>query len=152
MEIVTFKKSEFFNLEKEFVGVVDTKENKVLIKGLLNENFKLVTKVKLSNLLDKIRETTLDIEEKKNELIIKYGEAQPDGTTFIPIFINITTDEKGDLVSRDENPNYKEFQKEFQQVLLQEKELEFEPLTNQDLGEVSSYDNYPTFYKLVKLG
>jgi len=125
MATVTLKNSEFLNLESEINGLVNQQENRLILRGLINENMKLST-------------------------VVKHGEAQEDGTTFVPMFINIQTNEQGEVVSRDPNPKFEEFQQEYQPFLNEEKEFECELFTQQDLEGAYSEFNYPIFYKLVK--
>jgi len=150
MATVTLKNSEFLNLESEINGLVNQQENRLILRGLINENMKLSTKIKLSDLTKKLAVELNAIAEKRNELVVKHGEAQEDGTTFVPMFINIQTNEQGEVVSRDPNPKFEEFQQEYQPFLNEEKEFECELFTQQDLEGAYSEFNYPTFYKLVK--
>lgn len=150
MATVTLKNSEFLNLESEINGLINQQENRLILRGLINENLKLSTKIKLSDLTKKLAIELNAIAEKRNELVVKHGEAQEDGTTFVPMFINIQTNEQGEVVSRDPNPKFEEFQQEYQPFLNEEKEFECELFTQQDLEGAYSEFNYPTFYKLVK--
>lgn len=151
MEKVTLKLVDFYTLETEINGAINQETNQLIIRGLLNESIKLSTKIKITDLLKKVQAEIEVLMAKRNELVEKYGEKQEDGTSFVSAFINVQTNEQGEVVSRDENPKFKEFQQEFQQILQQEKEFEFEPFTSQDLEGAYSNFNYPVFYKLVKL-
>ena len=151
MEKVTLKLVDFYTLETEINGAFNQEANQLIIRGLLNENIKLSTKIKVMDLLKKVQLEIETVNTKRNELVEKHGEKQEDGGLFVPAFINVQTNEQGEVISRDENPKFKEFQQEFQQILQEEKEFEFEPFTNQDLEGAYSNFNYPVFYKLVKL-
>jgi hypothetical protein len=48
------------------------------------------------------------------------------------------------------NPNFAEFNKEFNELLSQEKELSYHPIKLETLSEVKSGNNYPTFFKFVE--
>ncbi len=100
MATVTLKNSEFLNLESEINGLVNQQENRLILRGLINENMKLSTKIKLSDLTKKLAVELNAIAEKRNELVVKHGEAQEDGTTFVPMFINIQTNEQGEVDTR----------------------------------------------------
>jgi hypothetical protein len=48
------------------------------------------------------------------------------------------------------NPNFAEFNKEFNELLSQEKELSYHPIKLETLTSVTSGNNYPTFFKFVE--
>jgi len=54
MATVTLKNSEFLNLESEINGLINQQENRLILRGLINENMKLSTKIKLSDLTKKL--------------------------------------------------------------------------------------------------
>jgi len=150
MATVTFKNSELLNLESEINGLINRQDGRLILKGLVNENMKLSTKIKLSDLTKKLAVELNTIADKRNELVVKHGETQEDGTTFVPMFVNIQTNEQGEVISRDANPKFEEFQQEYQPLLNEDKEFECELFTQQDIEGVSSDFNYPVFYKLIK--
>lgn len=150
MEKVTLKLVDFYGLETEINGAFNQQTNQLVIRGLLNENIKLSTKIKLMDLLKKVQVEIEAINAKRNELVEKYGEKQEDGSSFINQFINVQINEQGEVTSREDNPKFKEFQQEFQPFLQTEKEFEFEPFTSVDLEQAYSEFNYVQFYKLVK--
>jgi biopolymer transport protein ExbD len=151
MEKVTLKLVEFYNLETELNGAFNQQANQLIIRGLLNETIKLSTKIKLTDLLKKVQVEIEAINSKRNELVEKHGEKQEDGSFLITPFINIQTNEQGEITSREDNPKFQEFQQELQAFLQEEKEFEFEPFTSVDLEGAYSEFNYVQFYKLVKL-
>lgn len=151
MEKVTLKLVDFYTLETEMNGAFNQEANQLIIRGLLNENIKLSTKIKVMDLLKNVQLEIETVNTKRNELVEKHGEKNEEGTPFVSAFINVQTNEQGEVISREDNPKFKEFQQEFQQLLQEEKEFEFEPFTSQDLEGAYSQFNYPVFYKLVKL-
>jgi len=49
------------------------------------------------------------------------------------------------------NPDYQSFEKEFNDLLQTEKELEYKVFTLDDFEKVETSENYGTFFKLVKV-
>ena len=151
MEKVAFKLIDFYSLQTEINGAFNQQANQLIIRGLLNESIKLSTKIKITDLLKKVQAEIEVLMSKRNELVEKYGEKQEDGTSVLSPFINVQTNEQGEVVSREDNPKFIEFQQEFQQALQEEKGFEFEPFTKEDLEGFYTEFNYTQFYKLVKL-
>ena len=151
MEKVTLKLVDLLNLQTEINGVFNREANQLVLRGLSNETLKITTKMKVADLLKKVQVEVEAINLKRNELVSKHGEAQEDGTALLNPFINIQTNEEGEITSREDNPKFQEYQQELQAFLQEEKEFEFEPFTAVDLEGAYSEFNYPQFYKLVKL-
>jgi len=85
----------------------------------------------------------------KEELIKKHGETDETGNISIPMYVNIVRDEDDKMVSAENNPKFIEFQNEFNTLLQEEKELEYKPVNLNELENIESDGNYPTFFKLV---
>jgi len=152
MEKVSLKLFEFYNLEAELNGVVNQQTGEAVTKGLLNEKIKLTTKYWLTDLAKKVGEEKQSVEKLKEELIKKHGETSEDGAVSIPMYINIVTDEQGEVTSRDVNPKFVEFQSDFNKLLQEERELEHKAFSLEDFESVESDGNYSTFFKLIKVG
>ena len=151
MATVTFKLIDFYSLQTEINGAFNQQANQLIIRGLINETTKLTTKMKVAELLNKVNVEVEALNAKRNELVEKHGDKQEDGTSVLSPFINVQTNEEGEVVSREDNPKFLEYQQEFQQYLQEEKEFEFEPFTKEDLEGFYTEFNYTQFYKLVKL-
>jgi hypothetical protein len=67
------------------------------------------------------------------------------------MYIDIVKDEEGNIVDGKNNPKFIEFQNEFNTLLQEEKEVEYKPVTLNELESIESEGNYPTFFKLVKV-
>ena len=65
------------------------------------------------------------------------------------MYVNIVKDEDDKMVSAENNPKFIEFQNEFNTLLQEEKELEYKPVNLNELENIESDGNYPTFFKLV---
>ena len=150
MEKVTLKLHEFYALEAELNGVVNNQTGEVLSKGLLSEKIKLSTKYWLTELGKKVSEEKTAVEKLKEELIKKHGTEDEKGGIAIPMYINIVTNEEGEVTGRDINPKFVEFQNEFNALLQEEKEVEYKEFKLADFESVESEGVYVTFFKLVK--
>ena len=150
MEKVTLKLHEFYALEAELNGVVNNQTGEVLSKGLLSEKIKLSTKYWLTELGKKVSAEKEAVEKLKEELIRKHGTEDEKGGIAIPMYINIVTNEEGEVTSRDINPKFVEFQNEFNALLQEEKELDHKEFKLADFENVESEGIYVTFFKLVK--
>jgi len=150
MEKVTLKLHEFYSLAAELNGVVNNQTGEVLSKGLLAEKIKLSTKYWLTELGKKVSTEKEAVEKLKEELIKKHGTEDENGGVSIPMYINIVTDENGEVTSRDINPKFVEFQNEFNALLQEEKEIEYKEFKLSDFDSVESDAVYVTFFKLVK--
>ena len=152
MEKSSLKLHEYYTLEAELNGVVNQQTGQVVSKGLLGEKIKLTTKYWLTDLAKKAVAEKEAVEKIKEELIKKHGEADEQGGISIPMYINIVTDEEGQIVSREVNPKFVEFQNEFNTLLEEEKELEHSTFKLEEFDSVESDANYQIFFKLIKVG
>lgn len=150
MEKVALKLHEFYALEAELNGVVNTQTGEVLAKGLLTEKIKLATKYWLTELAKKVAAEKEAVEKLKEELIKKHGEEDEKGGIGIPMYINVVKNDEGEVVSRDINPKFVEFQNEFNALLQEVKEIEHKEFKLSEFDNVESEGVYPTFFKLVK--
>ena len=152
MNKVTLKLYEFYNLDAELNGVVNQQNGEVISKGLLAEKIKLTTKYWLNDLAKKVTDEKKAVEALKEELIKKHGEADENGSVSIPMYINITTNEEGEIVSREINPKYVDFQNDFNSLLQEEREIEHKPFKLDEFDNVESDGVYTTFFKLIEVG
>lgn len=151
MEKSSLKLHEYYSLEAELNGVVNQETGEKVLKGLLNEKIKLTTKYWLTDLAKKAVAEKEAVEKIKEELIKKHGEADEQGGISIPMYINITTNEEGQITSREINPKYVEFQNEFNTLLNEEREIEHHAFKLEDVESVESDANYQVFFKLIKV-
>jgi len=143
MEKKTMSLMDFFNLEAELNGVNNTKTGEKLFQGLLSQKLSLKTKYWLTDLHKKVKTETDACESLKNELIKKYGEEKGDGQIGIDTFI------KGDEDKQVLNTAFIEFEKEYSALLKEEREIEYKPLSINDLGDVETSENYNIIYSLI---
>ena len=161
MEKITLKLYECYNLEAELNGLRNQSTGEVLNTGLLQEKLSLVTKYWLTDLAKKVSAEKTAIEELKNDLIKKYGKEDGKGGMSIPLTVE-EVDADGEPVrdidkdgnwftKKIMNPAFEQFEKEFNELLQTEKELEYKSVSLSDLEKVETADNYAAFSKLVKV-
>ena len=152
MEKVTLKLHEFYALEAELNGVTNRQTGEILAKGLLNEKIKLTTKYWLHDLSKRVSAEKESVEKLKEELIKKYGTTDTDGNVSIPMYINEVIDEETkEIVSRDVNPDFVKFQKDFNGLLEEDRELEYKGFKLEEFDSVETDGNYNTIFKLIKV-
>lgn len=152
MEKSSLKLHEYYTLEAELNGVVNQQTGQVVSKGLLSEKIKLTTKYWLTDLAKKAVAEKEAVEKIKEELIKKHGETDDQGGISIPMYINVVTNEEGQIVSREVNPKFVEFQNEFNALLEEEREVEHNAFKLEEFDSVESDANYQVFFKLIKVG
>jgi hypothetical protein len=101
------------------------------------------------------------VEELKNDLIKKYGKEDEKGGISIPMVIEELDSEGQPMKDVDKdgnwftkkviNPDFQLFEKEFNDLLQTEKELEYKAFTLEDFEKVETSENYGTFFKLIKV-
>ena len=149
MAKITLKLYEFYNLEAELSGVTNQQTGENTSKGLLTEKLKLTTKYWLTELAKKVLVEKESCEAIKQSLIKKHGTADEDGNVSIQMYINVVKDENDNITSAENNPQFVEFQKEFNDLLSEDKELEYKEFKLEDFEDVITESVYPTFFKLV---
>lgn len=161
MEKITLKLFEFYNLDAELNGLTNQSTGESVSVGLLREKLPLVTKYWLTELGKKVAAEKASVEELKNDLIKKFGKEDGKGGVSIPMVIDeldadgnvvMTTDSDGKEVGKKVfNPDFQQFEKEFNELLQTEKELEYKPILLADLAKLETEENYVTLFKLVKV-
>lgn len=160
MEKITLKLFEFYNLDAELNGLTNQGTGETITTGLLREKLPLVTKYWLTELGKKVGAEKAAVEELKNDLIKKYGKEDEKGGISIPMVIDDldangnpikdTDAEENEVIRKKLNPDFQQFEKEFNELLQTEKELEYKPILLSDLEKVETEENYVTLFKLVK--
>jgi len=116
---------------------------------LLDEKLSLVQKYWLTDLGKKTKEVVDEVEPLRNEVISKYGETTPDGGIGISAIIE-QKNEEGVVTSRTPNPNWDIFNKEYSELMAQEKEIEHQEFFLNDFTDVKSENRYAIFQTLLK--
>lgn len=161
MEKISLKLFEFYNLDAELNGLTNQQTGEKIASGLIQEKLSLVTKYWLTELGKKVAAEKASVEELKNDLIKKYGKEDDKGGISIPMVIEELDSEGQPMKDVDKdgnwftkkviNPDFQLFEKEFNDLLQTEKELEYKAFTLEDFEKVETSENYSTFFKLIKI-
>lgn len=161
MEKISLKLFEFYNLDAELNGLTNQQTGEKIASGLIQEKLPLVTKYWLTELGKKVAAEKAAVEELKNDLIKKYGKEDEKGGISIPMVIEELDSEGQPMKDVDKdgnwftkkviNPDFQLFEKEFNDLLQTEKELEYKAFTLEDFEKVETSENYTTFFKLIKV-
>jgi len=161
MEKISLKLFEFYNLDAELNGLTNQQTGEKIASGLIQEKLSLVTKYWLTELGKKVAAEKASVEELKNDLIKKYGKEDEKGGISIPMVIEELdsegqpkkdVDKDGNWFTKKViNPDFQLFEKEFNDLLQTEKELEYKAFTLEDFEKVETSENYGTFFKLIKV-
>ncbi len=150
MAKLTLKLGQVLQLESEINGFVNPQNGKEVFVGFRKHKLPLKTKYWLSELGDRLASERKSIETLRDEIIQKHGEDDGKGGIQIGVFIE-QKDENDKVISRELNPQYVEFQNEFNALLSEEKEIEYTPLTMEDLDKVGeTTDDYNLLFMLVQ--
>jgi hypothetical protein len=142
MEKITLSLNDALALEAELNGIVNQQTQEVLFKGLLSEKMSLKTKYWLTKLSDKLTSEKKTIDTLREELIKKHGTEGENGTISIVAF----DDEDRTKPTKE----YISFVSEINALLAEEKEFEYNPLSLQELEDISSEGRYNLIFKLIK--
>lgn len=161
MEKISLKLFEFYNLDAELNGLTNQQTGEKIASGLIQEKLSLVTKYWLTELGKKVAAEKASVEELKNDLIKKYGKEDDKGGISIPMVIEELDSDGQPIKDIDKdgnwftkkviNPDYQSFEKEFNDLLQTEKELDYKAFTLEDFEKVETSENYGTFFKLIKV-
>lgn len=132
-------------LESEINGFVNPQTKETVYKGFIKHNLPVVLKYDLFELSEKLIVEKKKVDEIRNDLIKKYGEADNEGNINVKMY-----DEIGEGKVKI-TENFLEFEKEYNELLSQNLELNYNEITRDDLKKVGdSEDNYRFLFKLVK--
>ena len=148
MEKISLKLHEILTLDAELNGAKNQQTGEVTIKGLANEKLSLVVKYHMNELSKKVAVEKQSVETLREELIKKLG-TEEDGQVFIKMYDEVL-DEEGNIVSRSLTENFLEFNKEYDTLLNEVKELEYRPFELSELASIETEANYDVFFKLIK--
>lgn len=140
---------EILQLESEINGLVNPQNGKEIFIGFRKHKLSLKTKYWLSELGDRLAGERKSVETLRDEIIQKHGEDDGKGGIQIAMFIE-QKDENDVIISSEVNPKYIEFQQEYNDLLIEEKEIEYTPLTVGDLDNAGdTTDDYSILFQLV---
>lgn len=150
MANITLKLGQILQLESEINGYTNPQNGQEVYIGFRKHKLPLKTKYWLTELGDRLAGERKTVETLRDEIIQKHGEDDGKGGIQIGVFIE-QKDENDKVISRELNPQYVEFQNEFNALLNEEKEIEYTPLTMDDLDKVGeTTDDYNLLFMLVQ--
>jgi hypothetical protein len=129
------------DLEVEINGFNDKTSGEQIIVGFINQKIPLYVKYSLTELSKFLNEQKKIIETLRDELVKKYGEIKENDVVFLSMYLNND--------NKEINPNYIEFEKEYNELLFLKKEFEYTPIDFDVLKKVETTENYPMLYLLV---
>ena len=142
MEKIKLSITEIVGLEAELNGLVNQENGEVISKGLFGEKLDLVTKYRLKKLSDALTAEKKIVDDLRQELIKKFGKEEEEGKIFIPMW----ADEEKTV----EHPDFTEFKKQYDALLAEEKEFEYNPLSLKDIKDIKSDERYDLVFRLIK--
>lgn len=142
---ITLSLGEILELEAELNGARNNITGDVYTEGLLKQKLPIKTKYWLTRLSETTSSEKRTIENLRDELVIKYGQKNEDGTFSIPLKIK---NANGDLVA---NPAFGEFSNQYNQLLETKKEIEYSEINLDELANIETSDNYAVFFKLLTI-
>lgn len=147
MSTVKLKLLEARELQKELFGFRDEK-GAVVLKGILSQDLRAITKFKLVKLGKKIQETDQAVEEQRKELVEKYGTEvkNPNGETYKEV-VQFKKDKKGNPTT-ELTEEFEKFAKEFTELLNAPIEYEIDKLTESDL-DFKTDEIYPYIFEFL---
>ena len=143
METINLKLAEFLSLAVELYG---NPQNPNSNQGILDEKMSLTTRYWLNQIAKQALDEKTTIDKLRDELIVKYGESREDGSCQVLPYIEEEVD--GQVV-KNLNPKFIEFQAEYTELLEQEKEFTYRPLSLSDVESIETTVNCPVFLKLL---
>jgi hypothetical protein len=133
MQNITLTLGEILDLVNEIYG----------LNGLLKQKISITVKYWLNDLGEQLLKEQATIKQFHDELVIKYG-SEVDGV----MKLNISIDDN-QTKTKKINPNYVEFNQEYNNLLNETKDIQHKTFNLLDLSEVTTEEDYPIFRKLI---
>jgi hypothetical protein len=142
MEKIKLSITEIVGLEAELNGLVNQETGEVLSKGLFGEKLDLVTKYRLKKLSDALAAEKKIVDDLRQELVKKFGKEEEEGKFSITMWV--------DEEQKVEHPDFTEFKSQYDALLKEEKEFEYNPLSLKDIKDIKSDERYDLVFRLIK--
>lgn len=149
METVELRLLEARELQKELFGFRD-ENGTVVLKGMLSQDLKALTKYKLMKFGKSIQENDQAVEEQRKGLVEKYGtEFKKEGGETYKEVVQFKKDKKGNPTG-EITEEFNEFAKEYGELLNAKVSFQVDKLTESDL-DFKTDEVYPFIFEyLVK--
>jgi hypothetical protein len=141
MKTIDLRLDEVLLLLVELEGFRKPDTGEFVLKGFINQTLPLKEKYWLNKLINSLTNEKQEIEKLRNQLIEKFGEKDESGSIFIPIMVEGTN---------EPNPQYLEFQTEYQELLNETKTINYKPISFKTLESITTEDTYNLIFKLVE--
>jgi hypothetical protein len=152
MENTKLQLGEILQLESEINGTINSQTGEIVTKGLLKEALKFKTKYWLTQLSEDLSKEKSKLEKFREELVKSLGEADENGNYQILIYTNEVKDENDNVISKDVNPKFLEFQTKYTELMSETKEVTHSKFLLEDFESIESSEVYPIFFKLISIG
>jgi hypothetical protein len=141
MKTIDLRLDEVLLLLVELEGFRKPDTGEVIFKGFINQTLPLKEKYWLNKLINSLTNEKQEIEKLRNQLIEKFGEKDKSDSIFIPMMVEGTN---------EPNPQYLEFQTEYQELLNETKTINYKPISFETLESITTEDTYNLIFKLVE--
>ena len=149
MEKIKLKLGDILQLDSEINGFTNPETGEVVYHGFIRQEISIILKYELGEMSDGLIVERKRIDSLRDELVKKYGT--PENGGIVVKMYNDVKDEEGNIIGKEVNPKYIEFDDEYSTLLNQEKEIEYPTITKDDLKEAGkTKDNYKVLFKLIK--
>ena len=150
MEKITLKLKDVLQLESEINGFTNPETGEKYYEGFINQKLSIILKYDLTETTKFLETERKKVDGLRDELVTKYGKMDNNGRIVVNMHI-FEKDENGVIISKNLNPDYLEFEKEYTQLLDKEIEVEYPEITKEDLVNAGkTKDNYIFLFRLIK--
>jgi hypothetical protein len=150
MEKITLKLKDVLQLESEINGFTNPETGEKYYEGFINQKLSIILKYDLTETTKFLETERKKVDGLRDELVTKYGKMDNNGRIVVNMHI-FEKDENGVIISKNLNPDYLEFEKEYTQLLDKEIEVEYPEITKEDLVKAGkTKDNYIVLVRLIK--
>lgn len=144
MAKIKLKISEVYQLNQELLGIQNQETGERVSNGILSAELSLVTKFKLTDLVSNISKYVESVDNLRNGLVEQYGELnQETGQKVLSFFIK---DKDGNEIF---NPSMEKFNKEMEDLYVQEVEVDVFDIRIEDL-DFKTNEIYPIMFDVIK--
>jgi hypothetical protein len=138
----TLKLFEIRDLNAEINGLVNMQSGEKTRPGLLDEELTMTQKYWLTDLGKKAKTLTDEVEPLRQELIQKWGDKAGEDTIEVLPWKEETKEDG--TITRQPNPKFFEFEKEYTELFSQERSIESKQFFIEDF-EFKTKNHYPVF-------